>query len=294
MKYLEQVGKEKEMDQRNFFKTENKRDSVGNRLSDNRMSSDYPVLMSELYYRQLLLSNNFTNWPAKNSLRWIEGYANYINIYTRTKDGTYYKDTYFNPWEIVQVDFFGSFRGEMEYDHPALIYQVFPNEGLLVVIPMTSDQNTYTEATKSHPPDNLVALTKNQPSIGNLSKNSSLLLGQLKVISKHRVVKTTFDIWDKNQHKYVKRKRKIKHDGTKKLIDKKLAKIYSGNYIDLLESDFEEQKHKMEDLLNDEKAKVQQLTQKITELQDLLKEQHTELETVYTSENPNSEDQKSK
>lgn len=267
------------MDQRTFFKKENKKDKGGNRLSDNKVSFDYPVLMSELYYRQLLLSNNFTNWRAKDSLRWIEGYANYINIYTKTKNGSY-KNDYFNPWEIVQVDFFGSFRGEMEFDHPALVYQVFPDEGLLVVIPMTSDKDTYIEASKSRSPNNLVALTKNQPSIGNLSKDSSLLLGQLKIISKNRVVKKTFDIWDRKENKYVTGKRKIKHDGTKKLIDKKLAKIYSGNYIDLLEKEFEEQKLKIENLLNDEKEKVQQLTQQVSDLQDLLKQsQDTELET---------------
>lgn len=280
MKYLEQVGKEKLMDQRIFFKTEYKQDNAGNRLCDNKVSSDYPVLMSELYYRQLLLSNNFTNWRAKDSLRWIEGYANYINIYTKTKNGSY-KSTFFNPWEIVQVDFFGSFRGEMDFDHPALVYKVFPDEGLLVVIPMTSVKDTYTEASKSQPPYNLVALAKNQQSIGNLSKNSSLLLGQLKIISKNRVVKTTFDIWDKKKNKYVKGKRKIKHKGTQELIDEKLAKIYSGNYINLLEKEFEEQKLKIESLLNDEKVKVQQLTQQVSDLQDLLKSsQDTKLETV--------------
>ena len=267
------------MDQRTFFKTENKQDNAGNRLSDNKVSSDYPALMSELYYRQLLLSNNFTNWRAKDSLRWIEGYANYINTYTKTKNGSY-KNSYFNPWEIVQVDFFGSFRGEMEFDHPALVYRVFPDKGLLVVIPMTSDKDTYTEASKSQSPNNLVALTKNQPSIGNLSKNSSLLLGQLKIISKNRVVKKTFDIWDKKNNSYVKGKRKIKHDETKMLIDKKLAKIYSGNYIDLLEKEFEEKKFEIEKLLNDEKVKVQDLTQKVSDLEDLLKLRQDTKETV--------------
>lgn len=268
------------MDQRTYFKTENKKDSAGNRLSDNKVSSDYPSLMGELYYRQLLLSNNFTNWQAKNSLRWIEGYANYINIYTNTKNGSFQKN-FFNPWEIVQVDFFGSFKGEMEFDHPALIYKVFQNEGLLVVIPMTSDKNTYTEASKSQSPDNFVALTKNQPSIGNLSKNSSLLLSQLKVISKNRVVKNTFDIWDKTEKKFVKAKRKIKHKETKKLIDKKLAKLYSDTYINLLEKEFGEQKREIESLLDIEKEKVQELTQQIRDLQELVKpNQDSELETV--------------
>lgn len=266
------------MRNRSFFKTENKKDKHGIRHSNGKKSMDYPEVMSELYYRQLLLSNSFATWDAANAFRWIEGYANYVNVYSKRKSGNF-NSVIFNPWEIVQVDFYGSYKNEMDFDHPALVYKVLDN-GLLMVIPITSNEDTYRDASKSNPPKDLVALAKGNKTIGNLTKNSTLLLSQIKIISKHRIIKREFDVWDSRAGCNVKEKLKINHSLTKELIRKKLALLYSGGYVNTLNQEIHSYKKQVASLtqdLIDEKEKESKLQLENEEL----KSKYLALENKY-------------
>nr|WP_182911257.1 type II toxin-antitoxin system PemK/MazF family toxin [Pseudoalteromonas profundi] len=239
------------MKDRAFFKIENKKDWHGHRASDGKTAGDYPEVLSELYYRQLLLSNDFSGWSATNAFRWIEGYANYINNQTRRKQGAFGLAKDFKAWEIVLVDFFGSFRSEMNFDHPALIIKVLDND-LLAVVPITSNAQTFEEA-KSSPP-HLSPLYKRIKPLGNMSKNSTLLLDHLKIISKDRVLKRKFETEERNGQ-IVEKAKKFTHQSDKIVIQRKIASLYAGGYLHELRKQENIQQRERNDLLTQLEAK---------------------------------------
>lgn len=211
-----------------------KKDRRQDRLCDNKKAQDYPELMSEMYYRQMLLATDFPLWDASKALRWIEGYANFINNQINRKNSNGFNKT-ITKWQIVQVDFFGSFNTEMMYDHPALVYDVLPG-GLFAVIPITSKEDVYINATKIPSPNDLIPIPKNASLMGNMAKKSTLLLKQLKVISKNRILFDEFE-YEKPDGTKIKEKKKIKHTPSQENINKKVAHIYAKTYIALIEKD---------------------------------------------------------
>lgn len=222
------------MRDREFFKEQMKKDRSQIRPCDNKNAEAYPELMSEMYYRQMLLSTAFPLWEASKALRWIEGYANFINNQINRKRGNCSNKT-ITKWQIVQVDFFGSFNNEMMYDHPALVYDVLPG-GLFVVIPLTSKEDVYNRAIATPAPNDLISLPKGVPAMGNLAKKSTLLLKQLKVISKNRILIDEFK-YEKADGTKAKEKKKIRHTPSQENINKKVAHIYGKTYIALFENE---------------------------------------------------------
>lgn len=222
------------MRDREFFKEQMKKDRSQIRPCDNKSAKDYPELMSEMYYRQMLLSTDFPLWKASKALRWIEGYANFINNQMNRKRGNC-SDKTITKWQIVHVDFFGSFNKEMMYDHPALVYDVLPG-GLIVVIPITSKEDVYNKAIATPAPNDLIPLPKGVSVMGNMAKKSTLILKQLKVISKNRILIDEFE-YEKADGTKTKEKKKIKHAPSQEDINKKVAHIYGKTYIALTENE---------------------------------------------------------
>lgn len=257
------------MKDRALFKRENKKDRNGNRPCDGKKAEDYPEVLSELYYRQLLLSNSFFEWKAANAFRWIEGYGNYINNQIQRKSGAF-ATTMLRQWEIVSVDLFGSFRNEMNFDHPALIIKVLDNS-LLVIIPITSSEETYRQATGSTPSKDLIAIPKRINSLGNMSKNSTLLLGHLKVISKHRVLKKEFET--ENQTGNIVWERKvITHKEQRKLINRKVAELYTSGHL-----------HELHIAENEMKKRVDELKQNLIDKETTLNKLQTDYDGLNDS-----------
>lgn len=269
------------MKNRQFFKNESKKDQYGNRPCDSKIASDYPELMSELYYRQLLLSNTFINWTACDAFRWIEGYADYINKYSKLKVGEFAYNTDFKAWDIIRVDLFGAFKNEMEYDHPALILKVLKN-GLLVVIPITSENDTYAIASGANPPKDLIALPKNVSNLGNMKKNSTLLLSHIKVISKNRVLQRKFEVVNSAGTSTLQKK-VIRNKATKDLINKNFAELYSGSYIHQLNSE----KNKLERDYSTLMLKLEEEKDKYRELEDKYDKAQAALEKYSMAEKKN-------
>lgn len=143
---------------------------------------DEPHIALEIYARQAKLNERIPNWEADQGIKWLFGYANYINqnygkIHNKFASRTYPTGT------ILSVDFFGGFGNELIYDHPAIVLSDLSHG--LIVAPLTSNPILY-EATDNplH-----IKLQKDIVLYGFLKKNSTIKLDQLRYISKKRIIK---------------------------------------------------------------------------------------------------------
>lgn len=250
------------MENREYFKKECKslkeEKAKSGSVVIEKKASDYPELITELGNRQSLLTEHFPKLKALVGFRWIEGYSHYLNIYLNLKRPQSIKP---KKWSIVNVDFFGSFPSEMEHDHPALVYKIDNENGLILVIPITSDQSTFEKAKQNS--KTLYPIKKYNKNLGNLTKDSTLLLNQLKMISLDRILPSESNV-----------ERKIAVTIVKSEIDSLIAKLYSANILNRLEQSNE----KLQKQLDKEQKKTSQLIFKNEELKSELEKLKKKLE----------------
>lgn len=146
--------------------------------------TEYPELLAEMYYRQMLLTQQFTRWDAEKGLHWLIGFANYLNQNCERKTYPELLSRTYSFGDIIDVDFFGGFTNELTYDHPAIVLKNFP-KGLMIA-PITSNKSVYDNADSVH---THIKLPKNAPPLGYMHKDSTIKLEQTRYISKARVLR---------------------------------------------------------------------------------------------------------
>lgn len=223
--------------------------SLGAKPTDGKTMFDEPVLFIDLFEAQNKLVDNFQNKSLESNIRWLLGFENYINDKrqsecSRPRFRNYSKGT------IVFVDFFGNFGNEFTYDHPAVVLK--ENRGLLVVAPLTSNQSIYNDSEKYH-----IKLESGKAEFGNRKINSTILLEQLRTISKNRIIKgSTFG--------------RISNNEKLKEIDLAVINYLSNITFESIKNDYEATisekdlalKEK-EDLINDLNSELIELKQKL-------------------------------
>lgn len=152
----------------------------GTKLSDGKKVHDEPNLIIEMFDRQNKLNSNFRSWDLEKAIRWMMGYANFIN---QNAQGHYNKFTNrrFSKGTILTIDFFGSFGGELTYDHPAIVLAEAGHD--LIVAPISSTPTLYNDPHFYH-----IKLPKNVPCYGSLKCNSVAKIEQLRYVSKKRIL----------------------------------------------------------------------------------------------------------
>lgn len=162
---------------------------------DGKTVEEEPYIALEFFARQAKLNQLFLEFTAEEGVKWLFGYANYINQNYMGRHNIHSKHT-FSVGTLVMVDFFGGYGNELTYDHPAIVLHDLRFG--LIIAPLTSNPVTYRNAAKNalHIP-----LPKNVKSQGYLYKNSTIRLDQLRYISKTRVLKRMIrtDIRNKSQ-----------------------------------------------------------------------------------------------
>lgn len=167
--------------------------ATGLRNCEGMTVGDEPNLIVEMYDRQAKLTNTFRGWRAEQGIKWLFGYANYVNQ-------NYYEPTNkFSTWTytkgtILLVDFFGGFGNELIYDHPAIVLSDLKDG--LIIAPLTSTPTVYTDAVNKplH-----IRLIRKVSSHGNLNKNSTIKLDQLRYISKKRILEKIGRVSDREK-----------------------------------------------------------------------------------------------
>lgn len=148
------------------------------------MMTDYPDALIEMYKRQSLLSEYLTKSYADNGLKFLIGYANFVNQNMRRKPAPYFTRK-FKVGEIITVDLFGNYgRNEFSFDHPAIVLKVL-KKGLLIA-PITSNVGTFTNANSLNYEVQLNAGVYDE---GSMTLNATILLHQMRFISKARIVR---------------------------------------------------------------------------------------------------------
>lgn len=173
------------MRRRSYFVSQLQKDPATNRaFCSGKKMTDYPDALIEMFGRQSLLSEYLTKSYADNGLKFLIGYANFINQNMRRKSAPYFTRK-FKVGEIITVDLFGSYGlNEFSFDHPAIVLKVL-SKGLLIA-PITSNLSTFSNANNLNYEVQLNARTFDE---GSMSLNSTILLHQMRFISKARVIR---------------------------------------------------------------------------------------------------------
>lgn len=153
--------------------------NLGGKAADDKHIADEPQLFLDFYDAKEKLTHHFRTKRLESSIRWLLGFERYVkdkDIQLKRKYRNYSKGS------IVYVDFFGNYGSEMTYDHPAIVLK--EQGGLLLVAPLTSNIRKFKDNNKHH-----IKLTKNVIDLGNQVKDSTILLEQIRCISKNRVLK---------------------------------------------------------------------------------------------------------
>ena len=156
-----------------FDKTINKKPADGQRTIDE------PSLVVELLNRYKKLDDSYRHWSLEDGIRWMMGFANYVN-----EKNSHFKCRYekhkFNKGDIILVDLFGHFGSELTYDHPAIVLNDEFNGCIIAPISSTA----FNDSVKTH-----VDLPKQISDMGNLKNNCAIKLEQIRYVSKKRILK---------------------------------------------------------------------------------------------------------
>lgn len=211
-----------------------------------KIIEDVPSVALEFFTRQAKLSQLFLDFTAEQGIRWLFGYANYINQNYAQKNNVH-KSQSFSVGTLVMVDFFGSFGYELTFDHPAIVLKDFGTG--LVIAPLTSNPKVYAKAQTGRDPLK-VALPKNISTQGNLYKNSTVRLNQIRYIDKSRILYRMV--------RYVpgqgRVKQRVSFLSTLEEIERAISKSLSPHIYSKLEKDTSKLE---EDVLTFEKEKIQ-------------------------------------
>ena len=120
---------------------------------------------------------------------------------------------------------------------------------------------TYNDAIKYPQPKDLIPVAKSYKELGNLSKNSTLLIGQMKVISPKRVLKRRFEYTDSSGtlHNEVK---SIKLIRMRDAINEKIARFYGSGYLHKIQNEIST----LNTCITDQDAKINTLLQEVSDL----------------------------
>jgi mRNA-degrading endonuclease toxin of MazEF toxin-antitoxin module len=151
--------------------------SSGIKPAEGKSIEDEPLLFLDLYEANKILFDNFKSKKLESNIKWLLGFEHYVDDKKKAKINfkNYTKGT------IILVDFFGNFGNEFTYDHPAIVLR--EDSGLLLIAPLTSNPTKYKDDVSHH-----IKLPKDIRSMGNSKKNSTILLEQMRTISKNRVL----------------------------------------------------------------------------------------------------------
>ncbi|MFY0520582.1 type II toxin-antitoxin system PemK/MazF family toxin [Lysinibacillus sp. UGB7] len=181
------------MRNRSYFNNQLKKDSVTKRpICEGKHVEEEPKLLLEISERQYQLNKIFNEFTVQDGIRWIYGYANYVNVLAKKPRSTNYHYRTYKEGTIVMLDFFGGFSTELIYDHPAIILKC--SKDGLIVAPLTSNAKVYSNAVNV---DTHIRLDRNIVPYGNLPKNSTIKLEQLRFVSKYRVLQSNGRVTDK-------------------------------------------------------------------------------------------------
>lgn len=161
-------------------------------ICEGKQVEEEPKLLLEILERQYQLNKTFKDFSVQDGIKWIYGYANYVNVLAKKPRSTNLHYRSYKEGTIVMLDFFGGFGKELIYDHPAIVLNS-SKEGLIVA-PLTSNANVYTDAINV---DTHVRLDRNVKPYGNLPQNSTIKLEQLRFVSKYRVLEQKGRVTDK-------------------------------------------------------------------------------------------------
>ncbi|MBC1500874.1 type II toxin-antitoxin system PemK/MazF family toxin [Listeria weihenstephanensis] len=153
--------------------------NLGGKSADNKHIIDEPQLFLDFYDAKEKLTHNFRTKRLESSIRWLLGFERYVKD-KETAVKRKYRN--YSKGSIVYVDFFGNYGSEMTYDHPAIVLK--EQGGLLIVAPLTSNSRKFRDNNKYH-----IKLSRNTTNLGNQSKDSTILLEQIRCISKNRVLR---------------------------------------------------------------------------------------------------------
>lgn len=182
------------MKNRSYFNNQLKKNTAtGKPFCDGKQVEEEPKLLLEVTERQYQLNKVFNTLSVQDGIRWIYGYANYVNVLAkkpRPSKNLHYRT--YKEGTIVMLDFFGGFEKELIYDHPAIVLS-HSSEGIIIA-PLTSNSKVFTNAVNvsTH-----IRLDRNIPHFGNLPKNSTIKLEQIRFVSKYRVLSQMGRVTDK-------------------------------------------------------------------------------------------------
>lgn len=189
---------------------------------------DVPHVALEFYSRQAKLNQLFLDFTAEQGVRWLFGYANYINQNYAGRENVHNSHS-FAVGTLIMVDFFGGYGNELTFDHPAIVLQDL-RVGLIIA-PLTSNPKTYQNASTGKTPLH-IALPQNIPTLGNLYKNSTIRLDQLRYISKTRILCRM----ERKNLKGIKIKQRVNFISTLEQIEKAISNFLSPHVFNDLES----------------------------------------------------------
>lgn len=189
---------------------------------------DVPHVALEFYSRQAKLNQLFLEFTAEQGVRWLFGYANYINQNYAGRENVHNSHS-FAVGTLLMVDFFGGYGNELTFDHPAIVLQDL-RVGLIIA-PLTSNPRTYQNASAGKNPLH-IPLPKNIPNLGNLYKNSTIRLDQLRYISKTRILSRM----ERENKRGQKVKQRVNFISTLQQLETALSKFLSPHVFQDLES----------------------------------------------------------
>jgi len=181
------------MKNRSYFNDQLKMDATSKKIKcDGKQVEEEPKLLLEISERQYQLNKVFNSLSVQDGIRWIYGYANYVNVLAKKPRTSSFHYRTYHVGTIVMLDFFGGFEKELIFDHPAIVLNS-SIEGIIVA-PLTSNAKVYSNSinVSTH-----VRLDRKIPQYGNLPKNSTVKLEQLRFVSKYRVLSTMGRVTDK-------------------------------------------------------------------------------------------------
>lgn len=181
------------MKNRSYFNDQLKKDIITNKVKcEGKHVEEEPKLLLEISERQYQLNKVFNTLSVQDGIRWIYGYANYVNVLAKKPRTSNFHYRTYPVGTVVMLDFFGGFDKELIYDHPAIVLHS-SIEGLIIA-PITSNSKVYTNAVNvsTH-----VRLNRKARPYGNLPKDSTIKLEQLRFVSKYRVLSQIGRVTDK-------------------------------------------------------------------------------------------------